>query len=113
MASTVTTSPLRSVFVASCVPTTHGMPSSRETIAAWHVMPPESVTIAEARRINGTQSGAVMRVTSTAPSLNLPASASAASRLTGPLAMPGSGTEAAQQRSSLRFRRLDLAARPR
>ena len=32
--------------VASPVPTTHGMPSSRETIAAWQVMPPESVTIA-------------------------------------------------------------------
>ena len=37
-----------------------GCPSSRETIAAWHVMPPESVAIAAARRINGTQSGAVI-----------------------------------------------------
>ena len=54
--------------VASPVPTTHGMPSSRETIAAWQVMPPESVTIAAARRMSGTQSGEVMCVTSTSPS---------------------------------------------
>ena len=51
----------------SPVPTTQGTPSSRETIAAWQVMPPESVTIAAARRISGTQSGAVMCATSTSP----------------------------------------------
>ncbi len=52
-------------------------------------MPPESVAIAAARRMSGTQSGAVMRVTSTDPSVNLPASARDARRLTGPLACPG------------------------
>ena len=30
------------------VPTTHGTPSSRATIAAWHVIPPRSVTNAAA-----------------------------------------------------------------
>ena len=75
-ASTVTSSPSRSVAVAVPVPTRQGMPSSRETIAAWQVMPPESVTIAAARRISGTQSGAVMWVTSTSPSRSSPASAS-------------------------------------
>jgi hypothetical protein len=55
------------------VPTTQGIASSRETMAAWHVMPPESVTIAAARRISGTQSGAVMCVTSTSPAASRPA----------------------------------------
>ena len=47
------------------------MPSSRETIAAWQVIPPESVTIAAERRISGTQSGAVMWVTRISPSPKL------------------------------------------
>jgi len=42
---------------------------SRATIAAWQVRPPSSVTIAEAFFMIGSQSGSVMRVTSTSPSL--------------------------------------------
>src|SRR5437660_11367017 len=41
----------------------HGIPISRETIAAWHVVPPSSVTIAPAIFMYGTQSGFVIRVT--------------------------------------------------
>ena len=73
------------------------MPSSRETIAAWQVMPPESVTIAAARRISGTQSGAVMCATSTSPSPSSPASASEVTTRTRPAAEPGRGAEPAQQ----------------
>ena len=46
--------------VPSRVPTTHGIPSSRDTIAACEVIPPLSVTTATARRISGTQSGDVI-----------------------------------------------------
>ena len=38
--------PSRRVSVALRVPTMQGTPSSRLTIAAWHVMPPPSVTSA-------------------------------------------------------------------
>ena len=44
-----------------------GMPSSRLTMAAWHVRPPRSVTTAAARFITGSQSGSVISVTSTSP----------------------------------------------
>ena len=79
----------RSLRVASPVPTTHGMPSSRETIAAWQVIPPLSVTIAAERRISGTQSGEVMCVTSTSPLARLPESASVVRMRTAPLPEPG------------------------
>ena len=75
--------------MASPVPTTQGIPNSRETIAAWQVMPPESVTIAPARRNRGSQSGEVMCVTSTSPSFRLAASASETSTRAAPLALPG------------------------
>ena len=56
--------------MASSVPTTAGIPSSRETIAAWEVRPPWSVMMPAARFMIGTQSGSVISVTSTAPSSN-------------------------------------------
>ena len=70
-ASTVTIIPSCSSDVAGRAPTMHGMPSSRDTIAACEVMPPASVTIAAARRMIGTQSGEVMVVTKP-PRLQLP-----------------------------------------
>ena len=79
------------------MPTTQGMPSSRETIAAWQVMPPESVTIAAARRISGTQSGAVMWVTRTSPSCSRAASSREAITRTVPLGDAGGGAEAPEQ----------------
>ena len=57
--------------VASPVPTTAGMPSSRAMIAAWQVRPPRLVTIAEASFMIGSQSGSVMSATSTSPALEL------------------------------------------
>jgi len=52
-------------------------------------MPPESVTIAAAFRISGTQSGAVMWVTRTSPGSRLSADSSDATIRTGPEAAPG------------------------
>ena len=52
-------------------------------------MPPESVTIAAARRIRGTQSGAVMWVTRTSPAPSRAASDSSATSRTTPVALPG------------------------
>src|SRR6476659_7460955 len=66
-ALTVTIIPSVSVEVAVRVPTTQGIPSSRETIAACDVIPPASVTTAAARRINGTQSGEVIAATRISP----------------------------------------------
>ncbi len=85
--STVTTIPSPSAVVAFPVPTTHGTPSSRETIAACDVIPPASVTMAAARRISVTQSGDVKCATSTAP-WSSPSSGRASTR-TGPDAVPG------------------------
>ena len=56
--------------VASPVPTTAGMPSSRATIAAWQVRPPRLVTIAAAIFMTGSQSGVVVSATSTSPGRN-------------------------------------------
>ncbi len=70
VASTVTTWSSCSVVVASRVPTTQGTPSSRATMAAWQVIPPPSVTRADARLMIGTQSGLVITATSTSPSLS-------------------------------------------
>ena len=70
----VTSCPVRRTSVASTlrlfVPTTHGMPNSRDTMDAWQVIPPASVTMATAFFIAGTQSGDVMVVTKISPSLN-------------------------------------------
>ena len=64
---TVTSSPSERTSVASPVPTTAGIPSSRAMIAAWQVRPPRLVTIAEARFMIGSQSGSVMSATRTSP----------------------------------------------
>src|SRR5207244_11630773 len=41
--STVTRSPSRSALVAPATPNAAGIPSSRATIAAWHMIPPTSI----------------------------------------------------------------------
>ncbi len=66
--STVTSMFSLIALVPSPVPTTHGIPSSREMIAAWQVTPPSSVTIALALFIAGTISGVVIVVTIMSPS---------------------------------------------
>ena len=67
---TVTGSPLVRSWVALPLPTTAGMPSSRETMAAWLVRPPRFVTMAEAVFMIGSQSGSVMSVTRISPAWN-------------------------------------------
>ena len=68
--STVISIPVFISCVATSVPTIQGIPSSLETIAAWQVLPPLSVTIAPAFFIIGSQSGSVIIVTKTSPSSN-------------------------------------------
>ena len=76
-------------FVASPVPTTQGIPSSREIIDAWHVTPPSSVTIPLDLFIAGTISGVVIVVTIMSPSSILSNSAISKIILTLPEAIPG------------------------
>jgi len=59
------------IFVAIFVPTMQGICSSLLIIAAWLVIPPMSVTTAEAIFMSGTKSGVVSLVISTSPLLNL------------------------------------------
>ncbi len=66
--SIVTSCPFSSSRVPVPVPTTAGTPSSRETMAAWLVMPPSSVMMPDARFIAGTMSGMVISVTRMSPS---------------------------------------------
>ncbi len=56
------------ILVISPVPTTQGIPNSRDTIAAWQVTPPSSVMIPLALFIAGTMSGVVITVTKMSPS---------------------------------------------
>ena len=53
--------------VASCTSTTHGMPNSRATVAAWESMPPVSTTTAAAGMNNGVHGVSVNGATSTSP----------------------------------------------
>jgi proteasome lid subunit RPN8/RPN11 len=66
-----------------------GIRSSRLTIAAWQVMPPESVMIPAARRNVGTQSGEVIGATSTSPVCSCAPSAGDRRMRTLPVATPG------------------------
>ena len=87
--SIVTSSPSRSTRVASRAPTMQGIRSSRLTIAAWQVMPPESVTMPAARRMVGTQSGEVIGATKTSPACSCAPWSGVLSTRTLPLATPG------------------------
>src|ERR1035437_7964900 len=62
--------PLRMTLVASPVPTTAGMPYSRQTIAAWLMTPPTSVTQALILAKAGAQDGDVVGATKISPSCN-------------------------------------------
>ena len=68
-ASTSTKSPSFRTLVAILVPMIQGILSSRETMAAWQVMPPTLVTIAEAFLIAGIKSGLVASDTKISPFL--------------------------------------------
>ncbi len=103
--STVTTFPSTSARVASCAPTMHGSPSSRATIAACDVMPPASVTIAAARRMIGTQSGDVMRVTSISPACIADSSLGDSRTRTAPIARSGARAQSVDEGFALAWRR--------
>src|SRR3989344_9220495 len=68
-ASTSIRSPFLMVIVAVLAPIMQGLLISLEIIAAWHVIPPSSVIIALAFFIKGTNSGRVIDVINTSPSL--------------------------------------------
>ena len=53
--STRTRIPVVMRCVANAVPVTAGSPYSRQTMAAWLIMPPESVTVPAMRRKTGAQ----------------------------------------------------------
>src|SRR5579884_902230 len=59
--------PSLSTLVPTIVPTTHGRPYSRETIAQWLSTPPVSATTAETVENSGVQGGIVISHTSTSP----------------------------------------------
>lgn len=59
--------PFFKTVVAFLVPTTHGIPSSRETMDGWDVSPPMSQTIATDLDIIGTIVGLVSSVTRISP----------------------------------------------
>ena len=84
---TVTTAPSGTLVVASPVPTTAGMPSSRAMIDAWQVRPPRLVTIAAAVFMTGSQSGVVVSATSTSPGLKSARCVRFSIRLTAPEAI--------------------------
>ena len=88
-ASTVMVWPPFMVSVAFLVATIQGICSSRDTIAAWHVVPPELVTIALAFFMAGTQSGAVISVTKMSSCWNFLMSETSKITLAFPATIPG------------------------
>ena len=88
-ASTSTKSPSLKTLVATKVFTTQGLPNSLETIAAWQVMPPTSVTTATDFFIAVTKSTDVEGTTNTSPSFILDNSEMLLITLALPLALPG------------------------
>ena len=69
LASTRTRSPVAIRFVADPVPRTAGRLYSRATIAAWHMIPPASVTAAAILAKTGVQLAWVNGATRISPSL--------------------------------------------
>src|SRR5260370_40147358 len=64
--------PVLTVLVPNAVPVTAGSPYSRQTMAAWLMIPPTSVTVAAIFPNTGAQLGAVSGATSTSPSCRSP-----------------------------------------
>src|SRR5579871_1445160 len=82
--STRTRKPSAIRSVASRVPTTPGMPYSRETIAAWESRPPLSVTIPPRSGSRMLKASVVDSVTSTSPLAMRPKSEGLETRRAGP-----------------------------
>ncbi|MPN13156.1 hypothetical protein SDC9_160476 [bioreactor metagenome] len=87
--STVMTIPSVRREVALTVPTTQGVSSSLDMMAAWQVMPPSSVTMPAALFMAGTMSGMVMEVTRISPSFTMSRLIESSYITTRPDAIPG------------------------
>ena len=81
--------PVLMIFVACPVPTTAGMPYSRQTIAAWLITPPTSVMQAPILANAGAHEGEVVGATRISPSSNSPTSATVRHTRALPSRMPG------------------------
>src|SRR3989338_1339005 len=88
-ASTSTFAPSGIRRVPAFVPMMQGMPSSRETIAAWQVIPPSSVTIAAERFMAMMNEGVVLSVTRMSPCLTLSTSPTWCTTRAIPCTFPG------------------------
>src|SRR6185437_3283522 len=87
--STRSRSPVRIRLVAVAVPTTAGRPYSRETIAAWDMIPPMSETAAAIFPNTGVQLGDVTGATRISPGSSSPSCARSSTTRAGPSTMPG------------------------
>ena len=87
--STRTRWPVRRVATALPVPTTAGIPYSRQTIAVWLMMPPTSDTVAAIRANTGAHDGEVAGQTSTSPGCTSVSSDTCVTTRTGPSTTPG------------------------
>src|SRR5438270_2358445 len=75
-------------LVASVTDTTHGMPSSRETITAWVIWAPTSTTTAAAGTNSGVHAGSVTGATSTSPGSSANGSDGSVTMRARPVAVP-------------------------
>src|ERR1039457_3409352 len=87
--STRSIMPVLMILVACPVPTTAGRPYSRQTIAAWLITPPTSVTQAPILAKAGAQDGEVVGATRISPSSNWPTSLTVLHTRALPSTMPG------------------------
>src|SRR6516162_6251543 len=77
------------ILVPNAVPVTAGSPYSRQTMAAWLMIPPTSVTVAAIVPNTGAQLGAVSGATRISPSRSSPIPAADKTTRAGPSATPG------------------------
>ena len=87
--STRTRWPVRRVATALPVPTTAGIPYSRQTIAVWLMIPPTSDTVAAIRANTGAHDGDVAGHTRTSPGSTEDSSETCVTTRTGPSTTPG------------------------
>src|SRR5215207_2207634 len=86
--------PVLMVLVPKAVPVTAGRPYSRQTMAAWAIIPPTSVTVAPILPKIGAQLGAVRGATRISPAWTSPIWSAEKITRAGPSATPGGGGEA-------------------
>jgi hypothetical protein len=77
------------VFVPNAVPVTAGRPYSRQTMAAWLIIPPTSVTVALILPKTGAHDGAVSGATRISPSWISPIWSAVEMTRAGPSTRPG------------------------